>query len=163
MKCDSGILWRAAFDCTQGRVFHLYGFPDDESGFSNLMKALDLCPHSESDSLVLASDFLRLTYRESIKALINDELDLMAAFARDYKGRRNGEAFNATWRKCPTRVKREIAPPSSRVDSRGYEVTLFTYVDGSVTKISLFISRDGTISTVQAKKVFQLADGWPGR
>jgi hypothetical protein len=82
----------------------------------------------------------------------------MAALIRDYQGPRNWKAFSTTWNKCPTSVKSQIARPSVTAVTQGYEVTLFTYVPRRVTKTSVLLRRNGTLSIIESKELFAWND-----
>jgi hypothetical protein len=155
---DDSQTWRAAYDCTGGRIFHLYGFQDDDSGINNLIKVLGLRPSSESDALVLASDLVRLTYRDSTDAVVRDGLTLMAASLRDYQGPRNLKAFERYWSRCPAAVIRQLAAPYAASVRDGYTVLLFTYVEKVLTKTKIKINGDGTTSVIESTKLFAWTD-----
>ena len=150
---DNSQTWRAAFDCSGGKLFHLQGFDDNESGFNALIKFLDLELRSQSDALVLASDFVRLTYRDSTAAILRDELSFLSASAEDYDGPRNLRNFKRQWDRRPLSVTRQIAPPIATSSNGGYTVVLFTYKRRTLNRTSLRVKRDGA-TLAKSKDLF---------
>jgi hypothetical protein len=77
---DDAPLWLVAYDCDAKEAIHLAGFPDDENGFNNLTKTLNLgVIDSESKALDLFSTFLKLSSPDLANSVVRTRLGLMSA------------------------------------------------------------------------------------
>jgi hypothetical protein len=152
---DDAPTWRSAYDCETGKIFHLYGFQDSNLGFNDLVKSQDLHIKTQSDALVLLSSFISLSYLDSPRAVMRDELDLMGAAIGDFRGVRSQAAFETYWRKCPHRVKSQIAQPSAKALSGGFEIVFFSYAKKQLHKNSIVCHDNGTLNDVVSKELFR--------
>ncbi len=154
---DDAPLWRVAYDCSTKSVFHLYGFADSTQGFNALVKSLHLNFNSADLALGLQSSFVKLVYRSGIDETIRDRLGLMKAALVNYRGRENEDAFLASWRKCPTDVKRRIAPPAAVPSQGGFAVVFFASAEDAVQRVSMLIEPDGSVRSLESRAVYH----WP--
>lgn len=157
---DDAPIWKVAYDCDKGTIFHLYGFSDDEVGFSNLMRSLQVWPKNESEAWILMSSFFTLTYPDSAE-IVRDELGLMAAVMGDFQRPRSWNAFRIYWNRCPDSVKRQLADPQPSRIGQDFQVTFFTYVNKAVTKNSILFKNGGTISVLESKVLFAWGEQQP--
>ena len=161
VNLDDVPLWMVAYDCDAKEAIHLAGFPDDESGFNNLTKALNLgVIDSETKALFVFSTFLKLSSPDFANSVVRTQLGLMSAALLDFSIRFSGtpKEFQAYWDKCPSSVRNLISNPTFSPSPKGFLVTFFTYTEGRINKKVSLVASDGKVSQFEAKSVFV----WPG-
>ncbi len=154
---DDAPIWRVAYSCDTDSVFHLYGLPDAEAGFSDLIKELDVTVETEAFALLVQGSFSKLTDLRSIEPELRDELDLMREVLADYRGPRNVDSFSEFWKKCPADIKKQISRPNVSRTPHGFKVTYFKYRRRKISKVSMTIGFDGEIVRCEIRHLFT----WP--
>ncbi|HYM76314.1 MAG TPA: hypothetical protein VE377_10085 [Candidatus Dormibacteraeota bacterium] len=157
---DDVPMWLVAYDCDAKEAIPLAGFPDDESGFNNFTKALNLgAIDSETKALFVFSTFLKLSFPDFENSVVRSQLGLMRSALLNFSIRFSGtpKEFEAYWDKCPSSVRNLISNPIFSPSPKGFLVTFFTYAEGRIDRKVVLVASDGEVSQIESKSVFV----WP--